>query len=128
MHRDTKEALERLEAELLEDSLSAESDNTPEEEAELPEDLLDEDQLDNLLEDTQKFGPVEGSAIYKNYSNGYKIYNSDKTDRDPEDLSDELLTSRRDPVVTGLTILALSLLAAILGVLVWVLLTFRGIV
>ena len=121
MHRDTKEELERLEAELLEGS----------EPEEMPQDeetaLLDEEQLDSLLEDTQKIGPAKGSAIYKNYSNGYKIYNSDKTDRDPEDLSDALLQPGRDPVVTGLTILAFCLLAAILGVLVWVLLTFRGI-
>ncbi len=124
MFRDTKEELDRLEAELL--------DETPAEEVsretdEVPEELLDEEQLDTLLQDTQKFGPAESAAIYKNYSNGYKAYNSDKTDEDPEMLSDALLKPKRDPVVTGLTVLALVLLAAILGVLVWVLLIFRGI-
>lgn len=124
MFRDTKEELERLEAELLEEEAAEDISGEAEE---APEALLDEEQLDALLQDTQKFGPAESAAIYKNYSNSYKAYNSDKTDEDPEALSDALLKPRRDPVVTGLTVLALVLLAAILGVLVWVLLIFRGI-
>lgn len=124
MFRDTKEELDRLEAELLSQD---EEEEVCQDTQEDPEELLDEDQLDSLLQDTQKFGPVSGTGIYKNYSNGYKAYNSDKTDLDPEALSQELLKPQRDPVVTGLTALALFLLAAILGVLAYVLLTVWGI-
>ena len=123
MFRDAKEELDRLEAELLDVE-------TPEEEAEeLQEEeeaLLDEEELDALLSDDQKFGSGEGADIYKNYSNGYRAYNSDKTETSPEELSQELMKAPRDPVVTWLTALALLLAAGILGVMVWVLINFRG--
>lgn len=124
MFRDTKEELDRLEAELLSED---EEEEIYEDAGEEPEELLDENQLDSLLQDTQRIGPVDGTVIYKNYSNGYKAYNSDKTDLDPEELSQEILKPQRDPVVTGLTALALFLLVAILGVLAYVLLSFWGI-
>ena len=114
MFRDSKEELNRLEAELLED-------NTPE------ETLLDEEQLDALLEDDRSIGSAESASLYRNYSTGYRAYNADKTDIDPETLSQELLTPGRDKVVTGLTALAIFLLLAILGILGWVLLTVWGV-
>ena len=49
-----------------------------------------------------------------------------ETETTPEELSQELMQPGRDPVVTGLTVLALLLTAGILGVLVWVLVSFRG--
>ncbi len=122
MFRDAKAALERLEAELLQDDDA----NDICYEA-LPDELLDEAVLDSLLEDTQRIGNAENAALYKNYSNGYTAYNADRTDETPDDLSDALLNPRRDRVITALSILALILLSGILGVLIWILLLFRGV-
>lgn len=124
MFRDTKEELDRLEAELLEDDMP--EAETAELQEEQEEDLLNEEALDALLSDDHKFGGAEGADIYKNYSNGYRAYNSDKTELSPEALSQELTAKERDPVVVGLTALALILVAAIMGALIWVLIAFRG--
>ena len=126
MFRDTKEELDRLEAELLEEETPEETEELTVDPEETEEELLGEEELDALLSDDHKIGSAEGEDIYKNYSNGYRAYNSDKTELSPDELSEELTETRRDPVVVGLTILALVLVAAILGVLVWVLIAFRG--
>ena len=123
MFRDTKEELNRLEAELRKETEPATHFEVQQTEG---EDLLDEEELDILLSEGHNFGNAEGSNIYKNYSNGYRAYNSDKTETSPEELGEDLMQPARDPVVTGLTALALLLTAGILGVLVWVLITFRG--
>lgn len=123
MFRDTKEELNRLEVELLKETEPATHFEGQQTEG---EDLLDEEELDILLSEGHNFGNAEGSNIYKNYSNGYRAYNSDKTETSPEELGEDLMQPARDPVVTGLTALALLLTAGILGVLVWVLITFRG--
>ena len=123
MFRDTKEELDRLEAELLDEEAL---EDAPEEQGSEEESLFNDEDLDVLLSDDQNIGDAAGTDIYKNYSNGYRAYNSDKTETTPEELSQELMKPGRDPVVTGLTALALVLVAAILGVMVWVLITFRG--
>ena len=78
MHKDTKEALTRLE------------------EALLAEEVLDmnDDDLDTLLEefleeDDGKF--ADHPAAYQNFANGYRIYNTDDTDEDMEVYSDAVL-------------------------------------
>lgn len=125
MFRDTKEELDRLETQLLNEEIP-EEETEELQEAEADEDLLDDEELDALLSDDHKIGDADGANIYKNYSNGYRAYNSDKTELSPEDLSEALEETRRDPVVVGLTVLAILLAAGILGVLTWVLITFRG--
>ena len=95
MFKDTKKELERLEAELLEQE--------PEESEE--EDLLDDD--DDFGEETPE--------IYRNFSNRYKAYNTDRTDWDPDDLAEEL---ERRPK-RGFALLWLLLLAGVIGALAW---------
>ena len=94
MFKDTEKELERLEAELMEQE--------PEEYEE-----------DDLLDDDDDFGE-ETPQVYRNFSNRYKAYNTDRTDWDPDDLAEEL---ERKPK-WGLAIFLLLLLGAI-GVLVW---------
>ena len=94
MFKDTKKELERLEAELLE-----------QEPEESEEDLLDDD--DDFGEETPE--------IYRNFSNRYKAYNTDRTDWDPDDPAEEL---ERKPK-RGFALLWLLLLAGVIGVLAW---------
>ena len=94
MFKDTKKELERLEAELLE-----------QEPEESEEDLLDDD--DDFGEETPE--------IYRNFSNRYKAYNTDRTDWDLEDLGEELERRPRGGLVAFLLLLA----AGAIGVLVW---------
>ena len=75
MHKDTKEALARLEAELL-------AEDTPE---------LDDEELDLLLEEFLDEDDTEFAdhpAGYQNFANGYRAYNSDDTDEDINVYSD----------------------------------------
>ena len=119
MFKDTKEALERLESVLLGES----ADEEPTEALPDAESLFDDHTLDALLSDDQRIGDTGNTDIYKNYSNGYRTEDDD--DKDYEDLRVSL-KSARDPVVVGLTVLALMLVAGILGVLLWALISFRG--
>lgn len=61
MRRDTEDALRRLEAALLEEEETVSPEETD-------EDLLNEDLLDALLEDT---APADQAQPYQNFSNGY---------------------------------------------------------
>lgn len=87
---DKDEELKRLQAQLLAEEEDEEED---------PEEYLDEEALDSLLEEQK---PGDTPKVYQNFSNnygknlrnyasGYKAYNSDRTDLDPEELSQELL-------------------------------------
>lgn len=78
MHKDTRDALARLEEALLED------ENT----------VLNDEDLDALLEefldeDDQEF--PDHPRGYQNFANGYSAYNTDETDEDLELYSDEVL-------------------------------------
>ena len=94
MFKDTKKELERLEAELLE-----------QEPEESEADLLDDD--DDFGEETPE--------IYRNFSNRYKAYNTDRTDWDPDDLAEELVRRPK----RGFALVWLLLLAGVIGVLAW---------
>ena len=140
MFKDTEEELRRLEAELLaqeeeeEDWEEADEEELWQEPVEinaLDEDLLNNRELDILLEDTQVFGDT---GAYQNHANHYgtgadnpaKIYNSDRLEQTPEELSDELL-EEPGRNTTALVVLACLLAAGILCVVLWWLLRLRGI-
>ena len=104
MFRDTQKELERLEAELRED------------EEEYEEEWEDEED-DSLLDDDDDFGE-DLPENYRNFSNRYKAYNSDRTDWDPDDLAEELEHKPRSgPWV--LCAVALLLTAAVFLLLTW---------
>ncbi len=112
MFRDKDEELQRLNEDLL-------AQEAPEQ-----TDTLDEETLDSLLkEDTQIGEPEEG---YANYSNGYRAYNTDKTDTDLDSFSEAVREPGKDKVLTFLSVLALALAGAIVLVLVFLVLKFRG--
>lgn len=97
MHKDTKEALARLEEALLEDAPA-----------------LNEDELDALLEefleeDDHAF--ADHPKGYQNFANGYVAYNTDHTDEDLEVYSDEVL---EEPAETPWS-LRIALVTALAG-------------
>ena len=104
MHKDTKEALARLEEALLEDENPA----------------LNEEDLDALLEefldeDDQDFAPHPHG--YQNFANGYNAYNSDNTDEDLDVYSDEVF---EEPEIMPLSLritLGISLAGAVVSLL-----------
>ena len=104
MFKDAKKELERLEAALLEE----EQEQWDEE---------DEEWDDTLLDDDDDFGE-EAPEVYRNFSNRYKAYNTDRTDWDPEELGDELKKPRSSGI-WGLCALAMALIAGIFLVLAW---------
>lgn len=126
MFNDAKEELERLEAALREAESQPETDSVQEE-----EDILDDALLDTLLEEDSRIADGAPEEIYRsNYSNRRKqvrIYNSDKTDVTPEALSQEVLEGGKQKGITGLVVLALLLTAGILGLAVYWLLHYGGI-
>ena len=124
MFRDAQEELKRLEAQLLaeepeEEKKEPESpEEAPPEEAELTaEDLA---QLRQLLKDP------EPEYEIRNYANHYKAYNTDRTDEDPDAYTQELesLSERRGGAVRILV--AILLLAAVIGTVAWWLLRAGG--
>ena len=121
MFKDKKEELSRLEAELL---LEAEA----EEEAARLEEELEEAQA--LLDDENDYGS-ETEETYFNYSNRYgkiQAYNNDTTDDDLDAYSDEVYQANRKNGVGCLTLLTVALLVAVVFVLGWYVLRFKGII
>ena len=118
MFKDTKDELERLEAVLLDDN----ADEAP---TEVLPTIFDDNTLDALLSEDHSFGNTENADIYKNFSNGYGASKEGGDEEAYEEYESDTEPAR-DPVVTGLTILAIVLVAGILGVLLWALITFRG--
>lgn len=130
MFKDTDKELQRLEAELLAEEEVQQPQAVPEEEPD--EELLSEEELDALLADT---GPAKGRVVYQNFSNGYgrelrnyasgyNAYNSDTCDEDLDSYSEEV---RQEPKkYTALVVLACLLAAGIVGILLWWLLRYGG--
>ena len=108
MFKETQKELERLEAELL-----------AEEEEELEEEYEEDEEAweDDLLDDDDDFGE-DSPEVYRNFSNRYRAYNTDRTDWDPEELGEELERPRRSGI-WGLCALALALVAGIILALAW---------
>lgn len=120
MFRDRQKELQRLEEALL----AEEEYDTQQPEAD-PEsdDILSEDILDELLEDT---GPAKESVAYQNFSNAYgKVYNSDHTDVDMEEYCEEVQRNKKSSL--GWLIVICLALIAILGFAVWYVLHRGGI-
>ncbi len=101
MHKDTKKALEELEAELLRE----------------PETLSDEE-LDALLESylAEDDGVYADPPGYQNYANGYRSYNSDRLDVDLDEYSDQVYGEPEAPQAgcSGLVLFSVILTAAAL--------------
>ena len=136
MFRDTKEELRRLEEDLL--AAEREASEMARADRLLEEFLAEEDDYDDSEEDFMQDYPaglVAGQNGYRNYSNNYgqpqnygqnpnygrpqtppPVYNTDWTDEDLEDYSDEVYEEPKDDL-RGLVVLAMFLLAGILGVL-----------
>ena len=112
MCKDRNQELQRLEQALLEEE---------------EEDLLSEETLNELLEDV---APAKNSVPYQNYSNDYgqpyTAYNSDTTDTDLEEYSEEVLSADK-PSYTGLIVLACLLAIGILGMVIYLMLRYGGI-
>ena len=115
MFRDTKKALERLEAELLaaerQDAADAEADA-------LLERFLREEDDDGILFDDEDYEDYP-EPVYHNYSNNYgrniPSYNTDQSDEDMEEYSDDVYEGTDS--LKGLMITALLLLCGICGML-----------
>lgn len=125
MFNDAKEELERLEA-ALRQAEQPEEDN-----AQTDEDILDDELLDALLDEDGRIADAAPEELYNsNYSNRRKnvrIYNSDSTDVDPEELSEEVLAEAGQKGITGLVVTAVVLTAGILGLAVYWLLRYGGV-
>ena len=119
MFKDKKEELRRLEEELL---LEAQRE---EEEARLEEEL---EEAEALLENDHDYGE-ETEETYYNFANRYgqvKAYNNDTADEDLEDYSDRVYRSEQEKGLGGLRLLATLLLVAIVFVLGWCYMRFKG--
>lgn len=132
MFQDAQEELKRLEQELLAEENTPEQALSPEE-----DDLLDEEDLDTLLSQTQRIETPEGAAVYRNHSNdygkalrnyasGYKAYNTDHCDPDLDEYAQQVYAPKKKGV-TGLVITALLLTAAIFAVLCYLIVRYGGI-
>ena len=132
MFHDAQEELKRLEAELLEaDTPNVQEDPVPED-----PNLLDEESLDALLDQTQRIETPEGARIYRNHANdygknlrnfasGYKAYNTDTCDEDLEAYSQQVYAPKKKGLA-GLVITALLLSAGIVAVLCYLWVRFGG--
>ena len=121
MFRDAREELERLQQQLLEED----GEEIEEQIASEEEEFLQEEDFDALLYDTDQ---GESPRVYENFSNdygrglrnyatGYKAYNADNTELDPQDLSEELL-GKKEKLAWYLPVLLL-IMAALVGAVVW---------
>ena len=121
MFRDAREELERLQQQLLEED----GEEIEEQIASEEEEFLQEEDFDALLYDTDQ---GENPQVYENFSNdygrglrnyatGYKAYNADNTELDPQDLSEELL-GKKEKLAWYLPVLLL-IMAALVGAVVW---------
>ena len=99
------------------------TDDTPAED----EDLLEEQMLDELLEDT---APAKGAVPYHNYSNdygqGHTAYNTDVTDEDLDEYCQQVREAPKKDN-TGLVILACLLALGVLGMVIYLMLRNGGI-
>ena len=130
MFRDAQEELERLQAQLLEET--EEEEEAFQEEASEEDTFLDEEDFDELLSDTDQ---GENPGVYQNFSNdygrnlrnfatGYKAYNTDRTDVSPDEISEEML-EEKSANLTWLWVLLIVMLAVI-GVIFWSFLSAGG--
>ena len=124
MFKDKDRELERLQAQLLaeEEALPAEEDCDDDDSADWEESEDWEAEDDWEAEEAD----MDATRVYPNFSNDYgRIYNNDTADADMESYSDQVYSGKKQPGTLGLCIIALCLVAAILGVLAWWIIRFR---
>lgn len=114
MHRDTEQALKRLEQALLEEE-QTQPEASPLQEEQAP----DQADFDDFLESPEGEDPV----VYRNFSNdygrslrnyatGYKAYNSDTADVDMDAFSEQVREDRpKERLLFPVLVAALALLA-----------------
>ena len=126
MFRDKDAELERLEQALLDEEEPAE---------EVKEEYLNQDALEALWEDTR---PGDTPRVYQNHANdygrglrnyatGYRAYNADRTDMDPETLGEEVLGEDKKGFGWLLGLL-IALLGALVAAIVYLFLQLGGMV
>lgn len=135
MFRDTQEELKRLEEQLLaEEDLPKEQEQEPELDQatrvipipQAQEPLSDLTEEAEEAEEEEPELPQPRRKKTGRYIGRFEAYNSDKTDTDLNKYSEEVRRPKGDPVVLALSVLALILMAAILGILIWWFIRFRG--
>lgn len=99
MFKDTEKQLQRLE------------------EALLAQEQEEWEQEDPLLDDDDDFGE-DAPENYRNFSNHYRAYNTDRTDWDPEELTEEL-EEKPKTGIWGLCAIILLLIGGIFLLLAW---------
>ena len=128
MFRDTKEELKRLEEQLLAEEELPQKPQSEEENGEDPlAALMGGDTVVIRQEDLEKAAKTQ-PARRGRYVGKYEAYNTDKADADLKEYSEEVRAPKKDRSILALSILALVLLAAIFGVLIWWLVRFRGLI
>lgn len=117
MFRDKEEELRRLSAELRAEE---EVQEAPEQEE--PDFSLDEDtDIADMAGGVYRNASNDYGRGLRNYASGYRAYNADKTEVDPQALSDEVLCEdeEEEKSLTGLVITAFVLSAGVVGMLIY---------
>lgn len=113
MHKDTQEALRRLDEQLRSQELET-AEPVPEEPDEADEDWFDDDTCDNLV--YENYSNHYGRDL-RNYANNYGIRNTDVTDVDLEEFS-EAIQGESQENLAGLAFTAMILAGGIIILLV----------
>ena len=137
MFKDRNEELQRLEQALLEDEeeeVSLAEEPGEEDESEEYDEEYDEDYEEDYDEedifpeyDYEDTRAAQDPVAYQHYSNGYRAYNSDDCDEDLDAFSEDVYEAEEERSNTGLVILACLLALGILGMVIFMLLCYGGI-
>ena len=148
MFNDAKRELERLSEELLREEEDEEIPEDSEEEEYYDEEDFDEEDYDEEDFDEEDDAPPEyiyedtraaqGPAVYQNYSNGYgrnlrnyasgyRAYNSDDCDEDLDAFSEDVYDAEDERSNTGLIVTACVLASILAGVMLFVVLKYKGV-
>ena len=149
MFKDTDQELARLSEELLMAEEEEAFDEYEEEEdyEEFDECYEEEEYVEEAYEEQEEAPPeyiyedtraAQGPAVYQNYSNdygrnlrnyatGYQAYNSDDCDEDLEAFSEEVYEEPEESSNTGLLIFACVLATILGGVMLFVVLKYKGV-
>jgi hypothetical protein len=139
MFKDTDEELARLASELLkaeeeeieeydEEDYEEYEDATYDEEEVYDEDYEEYPSEEELpayaYEDTRV---RQDTVVYQNYSNGYQAYNSDDCDEDLDAFSEDVYDAEDERSNTGLIVTACVLASILAGVMLFVVLKYKGV-
>jgi hypothetical protein len=139
MFKDTDEELARLASELLkaEEEEIEEYDEEDYEEYEDAtydeEEVYDEDYEEYTSEEELPAYAYEDTrvrqdpVVYQNYSNGYQAYNSDDCDEDLDAFSEDVYDAEDERSNTGLIVTACVLASILAGVMLFVVLKYKGV-